>query len=491
MQVAGEHLIIYFFNSPILRELMRILLPTGSATADIVRKAAEGMDADVVVTGEIASFLSPARLKDLIRDGGYDLALVSGMSTASFEEVEEETGVPVYRGPRHAADLELILPLLSTVTLSRTVPADDLLIGRRMEEANRMVAEREVEADFEYLVRGVKIGGNSRMKVLAEIMDAHREPDIVSRVEGYFAAGADIVDLGFGFDATPAEVERVFDDLAGIPGPLAVDTQDPVLIASALDRADLVLSLHEGNIPAVGSLLAGSGAGAVVVPGQRTLAENIRAAEEAGISCIIADPLLPPVGSGLIPALGHFQPAGYPLFFGAGNVVELLDADSIGANALLAGIAREVQAAVIFTSEHSDKTRGSIAEMRRATEMMVLTEGRPYPKDLGIDLLVIKEKRRRREPPVQYECLVPVVPMPKEISYDPCGNFRIGIEGNEIVAVIRGRAYRGTSWADLFHTIHEHGDVSLLDHAAYLGAELFKAGLALRFGRSFEQDGPF
>ena len=470
---------------------MRILLPTGSATASIVRKAAEGMDAHVVVTGEIASFLSPARLKELIRDGDYDLALVSGMSTASFEEVEKETGVPVFRGPRHAADLELILPLLGTVTLSRTVPADDLLAERRREEAVRKIAAREEEADFEYLIRGVKIGGNSRMKVLAEIMDAHREPDIVSRVRDFFARGADIVDLGFGFDATPGDVKRVFDDLADIPGPLAIDSQDPVLIAAALGRADLVLSLHEGNIPVVASLLAGYGAGAVVVPGKRSLAENIRAAEDAGISCIIADPLLPPAGSGLVPALGNFRPAGYPLFFGAGNVVELLDADSIGANALLAAMAREVNAAIVFTSEHSDKTQGSIREMRRATGMMVLAEGRPYPKDLGIDLLVIKEKRRRREPPVTYERVVPTVPMPREISYDPRGNFRIGIEGDEIIAVIDGRAYRGTSWADLFHTIHENRDVSLLDHAAYLGAELFRAELAIRVGRSFEQDGPF
>jgi dihydropteroate synthase len=81
--------------------------------------------------------------------------------------------------------------------------------------------------------------------------------------------------------------------------------------------------------------------------------------------------------------------------------------------------------------------------------------------------------------------------VPGEVTYDPCGNFRIGIEGDEIVAVISGRAYRGSSWADVFHAIQEHREVSLLDHAAYLGAELYKAELAIRFGRSFEQDGPF
>ena len=91
---------------------MRILLPTGAATEEMVRKAAAGYDADVVVTGEIASFLTPHRLRELLAKKKYDLVIVSGMCTASFEGVERETGVPVYRGPRHAADLALILPAL-------------------------------------------------------------------------------------------------------------------------------------------------------------------------------------------------------------------------------------------------------------------------------------------------------------------------------------------------------------------------------------------
>ena len=84
---------------------MRILLPTGAATYESVQKAAAGFDADVVVTGEIASFLTPAALRDLVQKGDYDMVIVSGMVTASFLPVEEETGIPVYLGPRHAADL--------------------------------------------------------------------------------------------------------------------------------------------------------------------------------------------------------------------------------------------------------------------------------------------------------------------------------------------------------------------------------------------------
>jgi len=470
---------------------MRILLPTGKATYSLVKDAARGFDADVVVTGEIASFLSPSQLTGLVMQERYDMVIVTGMSTASFDGVERETGVPVYLGPRHAADLPLILPMLDEITLSRSLPADEFLAKKKKEEAMRLVEEYEERAIPEYIFRSTKIGGNSRMKVLAEIMDAHKEPDLPARVEAFFLMGADIVDLGFGFDAGPDDVARCFEGLCDIPGPLAVDTQDPALISAALARADLVLSLQEENIPVVGEEVGSAGVAAVIVPGQKTLEENMRLAERAGISCIIADPLLQPVGSGLAESLCNFPDIECPLFFGAGNVTELIDADSIGINALLAGLAYELGASLIFTSEHSDKTAGSIREMRQATEMMTLLGGRPYPKDLGIDLLVLKEKRKRREPPLVYEHVVEADTMPKEIVYDPCGNFRIGTEGGYIVAVIEDKAYRGCRWEDLFFTVLKDGRVSLMDHAAYLGKELYKAELAIRFDRSFEQDGTF
>ena len=470
---------------------MRILLPTGSATGEIVRKAAEGFDADVVVTGEIASFLTPHALRSLIRQGSYDLVIVPGMCTASFLDLEKDTGIPIIRGPRHAADLSRILPLIGSVPLSRTIPADDFLAGKDEEETRQRLGMLEREAGADFVIRGVKIGGESRMKVLAEVMDAHRQQDVVRRVNDAFAAGADIVDLGFGFDASPADVVRVFGLLEGTDGPLAADTQDPGLIRAALCRADIILSLSDRNIPLVAKEVGEAGAAAVIVPGSSTLLKNIRLAGEAGVRCIIADPLLQPAGSGLVRSLRNFTSKKYPLFFGAGNVTELLDADSIGVNALLAGMAMEIGAAVIFTSEHSDKTRGSIREMRRAAEMMVLAKGRPYPKDLGTDLLCIKEKRRRREPPLAYDTLTAAKEMPREITYDPKGSFRIGVEDDRIVAVVHGRAVVGEHWQDVLYTILAHGDVSLLDHAGYLGRELYKAELAIRYGRSFEQDGEF
>jgi len=470
---------------------MPILFPPGTATEALVREAVAGLDAEVAVTGEIASFLTPQRLLDLVRADRYDYVVVPGMCTASFAAVEEATGVPILRGPRHAADLPLMVELLGKVEFSRDVPADDLLRDLRRDDAYRKVRSIEKNAEWDLLLRGVKVGGTSRCKVLAELMDAHRRPDLRSDVERAFCSGADIVDLGFGFDATPADVARCFGALDGIDGPLAVDSQDPALIAASLFRADLVLSLQEENIPMIGRAVADAGAAAVVVPRYSSLTENLEAARAAGCQALVADPLLQPVGSGLVRSLCEFRDYDVPLFFGAGNVVELLDADSIGAQALLAGMAQEVGAAIVFTAEHSDKTRGAIAEMRRATEMMVLTRCRPYPKDLGIDLFVVKEKRRRREPPLAYDRVIEVPPAPDEVEYDPRGNIRIGLEDGRIVAVHGGVAFQGCRWQDVLAALLADDRVSRLDHAAYLGAELQKAELALRLGRSFEQDGPF
>lgn len=470
---------------------MRILLPTGRITEDTVKEAARGYRATVAVTGEIASFLSPGDLRELIQAGRYDLVIVSGMCTASFRRVEEETGVPVFRGPRHAADLAMVLSLLGKISLSREVPADEFLALQRSEEAHSRIREREEAAIPPFTLRGVKIGGGSRMKVLAEIMDADRHPAIREEVTRLFAQGADIVDLGFGFDAAPEDVRRVFSLVEDLDGPLAVDTQDPVLICAALPRADLVLSLHDGNLDQAGPAVAAAGAAAVIVPGDLPLTTTIQRAEACGIRSIIADPLLQPACSGLVRSLAGFGGITSPLFFGAGNVTELIDADSPGINALLAAMAHELHAAVIFCSEHSDKTQGSVSEMRRATEMMILCGDRPYAKDLGIDLLCIKEKRRRREPPLQYHTLVEADPVPSAISYDPRGNFRVGIEDGYIIAERNGVAVRGKRWQDILSTLLQQDAVSLLDHAGYLGQELARAELAIRFGRSFEQDGPF
>ena len=491
---------------------MRFLLTTGAITEPIVTAIAAQFDADVVVTGKVASFLQPKQLAAILKKysglesfPGYDCVFVPGMCTASFADVEAEFSIPIYRGPLHAADLAMILSYANAgFVFSRTVPADQLLTLEKEKEAYNTLSSIEAEAKPLCYLQNLAIGGGTRMKVLAEVMDAHRVPDLRSVIVSHVSSGADIIDLGFGFDATPddvcavfSEAEKIFSELreSGTNIACAIDTQDQALITAALSFSclDLVLSLHEENM-ACAPLLQAHGVSAVIVPGEAGLEKNMKTAQEIGITCI-ADPVLHPLGSGMLSSAVQLYDVrvnhpNWPLFFGAGNVIELIDADSIGVAAVLAGMAHEAGAGIIFISEHSDKTKGAIAEMRRATEMMALLGTKPYPKDLGLDLLVIKEKRARREPPLIYD-EIRELNSSTHLIYDPKGNFRIGIADGKIWVERQGVAISGLHWHDLFRTIDACGWVSRLDHAAYLGKELYKAELALRFKRSFEQDGEF
>ena len=83
-----------------------------------------------------------------------------------------------------------------------------------------------------------------------------------------------------------------------------------------------------------------------------------------------------------------------PLFVGVSNVTELFDADSVGVNALLARLSSEVGASILLATEKSNKAKGTVTEEVAAAKMMFLAKKRgSVPKDLGIDLLILKDKR--------------------------------------------------------------------------------------------------
>lgn len=475
---------------------MYVLFPTGRQSEAMLRAAlapVTDISYEICVTGEIASFLTPFVLEKILTEHSCDCAVISGMCTASFAETEKKCGIPIYRGTRHAADMRLCIGLLKADRLSRTQAADFLLSEEKTKDALCRIAEAEKTADADFEIRGVKFGKGAPIKIIHEIMDAPLCENLRERAIAAFADGADAVDLGFGFDATEADVVRCFRELENLPGILSIDTLNPALICASLFRADLIFSLSAETLPLLADEVKQSGAAAVLISrGGVSLKDTITLAKEYGLEKIFADPVLLPPLSGMTESLGKYA-AEYncPKVLGCVNVVELMDADSPGICAMLAAAAAETNCAALLISEHSDKTHGCTAEMRRAVSMMTLARGRPYPKDTGIDGLVLKEKRRRREPALVYDEIRDAQPASENLEYDPRGNFRIGIEDDYIVAVRHRKAIRGKNWYDVFSAISEEEGVSLLDHAAYLGKELYKAELALRFGRSFEQDGGF
>jgi len=86
----------------------------------------------------------------------------------------------------------------------------------------------------------------------------------------------------------------------------------------------------------------------------------------------------------------------------------------------------------------------------------------------------------------------------KNWRVDPAGPIRVRIvpdkisgNGGLIVAEHEKATVAGENAREVMDTLLELNLVSRLDHAAYLGRELEKAELALRFNRSYAQDDVF
>ncbi|MCE4605068.1 MAG: hypothetical protein F7C08_00830 [Desulfurococcales archaeon] len=130
----------------------------------------------------------------------------------------------------------------------------------------------------------------------------------------------------------------------------------------------------------------------------RELEAAYRDAIEMGYELPILDPVLEPLVmpgalAGFIAARG-LRGLGAPIMLGINNAYELLDADTTGSIPVLASLAAEAGASIILVSEESRKALGATLEARIAADMAsIALKWKTQPKDLGLSLLVFKEKR--------------------------------------------------------------------------------------------------
>jgi dihydropteroate synthase-like protein len=227
-----------------------------------------------------------------------------------------------------------------------------------------------------------------------------------------------------------------------------------------------------------------------------------------GITRFIGDLILDPAN--VLESLIAFREfgdrnPGVPLFLGVSNVTELIDADSVGVNALLASLSSEIGVSILLATEKSDKAKGSVREEVIATKMMFLAKKRGcVPKDLGIDLLMLKDKRIREElynKEVEAEARVTTATGKSEATIlDTNGLFKIAVDRTEETIVALHFAtlqtekplniIKGKTAENVYAKIVEMGLITRLDHAAYLGSELSKAEIASRTGKEYIQDKP-
>jgi len=491
---------------------MKVLLVTGRAMEGEVREVAERFGCSVFVAPvEIAAFIRTEHLTGL---RGHELMLVPGYARADLDEVERRTGIKVFKGPKSVANLGLVLENLDSLELSKTTPACELLQRRMRERAleeirrveARDVTERLLKRPGSLRIGVVPVGRWFPMRVIAEIVDADamEDAEVLERARYYAAQGADIIDIGFS-ERNPARARELIRLLKRLGRPLSIDSMEPSNIRAAVEAgADLVLSVDEELVKEVPvdspALVAVPTADMLRSAEERveSIKRCLSLARELGLKRLIADPVLEPLGKGLVESIAAYRALGreerLPLLMGVGNVTELTDADSIGMNALLAGVAMECGVSILFTTEASSKTRGCVSELKRAACMMFLAKRRgAVPKDLGIDLLVHKEKRRLEK---VLEGVVQRVAAERResprLAPDPAGEFTIYVK-DRITAVhsVAGAprlAIEGSSALEVCDTILALGLVTRLEHALYLGRELAKAEIALRTGRSYVQD---
>ncbi len=466
---------------------MKILVVTGKLAAEEVKKVVENFDnVDVFVADvEVAAFLTPEKLPDI---GGYDLVLLPGNARGNWKRVEEETGVRVRLGSIHAADLPAVLKNIDRIELSHEIPACKLLRSIMAEEILELVEKDR--SGVEYAVEvGKTVIGEGRLKVVAEIVDAPEmdRDELVEWVE-YYSKSADVIDVGIpvGCDADRAlkAVKTVLDCFDSV----SVDTFDVKIIERSVKAGvHMVMSVGKENLKALDRI-----ENQAVVAVSRNVDELlgiVNLARKKGKN-VIADCILdsPLSFYSSVERYAEYRRRDEktPLLFGAGNVTELCDVDSVGINGLLAFIAEEIGANAIFTTEASNKTRGSVMEARVAAYMARAAKLRKsFPKDLGFNLLVLKEKTRKSTD-LNYREIVNAES--GTFVRDPKGDFRIGLEKDGVVAVHEsGVAIKGDA-ESIVKTAIKMGLVSRLDHAAYLGRELKKAEIAYKLGKSYVQD---
>jgi dihydropteroate synthase-like protein len=515
----------------------KVLLVTGALGKDIVErhtKESTVRSKTVALKIQVAAFLTPETIVKGLENvnlQGFTMILVPGLVRGDTSLIAKATGIEAFKGPRYAADLPTVLDSLGEIQLSTTVSADELLRVKLQQKALQEIRKTEqnreelLKKPGSMLIGNLAVGKEFPMRVLAEIVDAALmdKKTIQQTAKRFVEAGADIIDVGMvAGESQPEKAKCIVEWVKQVVDvPVSIDTLDPAEIKAAVQAgAELVLSGDAGNIEEIAPFT--SKVAIVVIPTNQLqgyfpkkaqdrvkyLEEIIETGKKLGLNRCIADLVLEP--SDVLESFIAFKEFAarnpeVPLFVGVSNVTELMDADSVGVNALLARLSSEVDASILLATEKSDKAKGTVSEEIVAAKMMFLAKHRDsVPKDLGIDLLILKDKRVREEPydkKLEADAkVVNALAASEPETLDSKGMFKILLDRAEgvLVAAHYGSAQmdkplniiKGKTADGVLIKIVEMGLISILDHAAYLGSELAKAEIALRTRKEYIQDKP-
>ena len=525
---------------------IKILIITGLQAKNlIIKNLSEYEKHDIylkVLPMPIAAFITPKliiyhlkdnkTIKSLNTDNttpinNIDIILTPGLMRQDTDEIRKELNINAYKGPSNAADLKVTLDIIDEIELSTTTPADILIRDKQYQEAMKLIKDYQspentkklLQKEGNFKIHNCPLGIDFPMRVLGEIANAPQlsNEELLAKVEYYVNSGADMVDIGM--HANESNPEKAYHMIKLVKDnfdiALSIDTMNTNEIKEGLKAgADLILSLDHGNYEKILDYIKKYDAKAVIIPTNynnnyipKTATEKVKSLEKLTKKCegitTIADPLLDPINSPSLTEsicackLFRERNPNQAMFFGIGNVSELLDADSNGVHAVLSGIAMETNANILFTPESSLKTKNSIRELKTASDMMFISRIKEtIPKNLGITLVNYKDQFKKDDIKIDTSN-IPHIQAVADGKFIPDlkGSFKIVVEDNMIKAILY-RDYElncvieGTTARAIYEEILRRELISRMEHSAYLGMELEKAEIALKLDKKYIQDFP-
>jgi dihydropteroate synthase-like protein len=375
-----------------------------------------------------------------------DRMLLPGRCRGDLDALAQHFGVPVQRGPEELKDLPQFF--------------------RRQ--------ARPVELD----AYGISI--------FAEIVDAPRlsVEAIVERAQSYAADGADVIDLG-GLPDTPfPHLEDSVRALKEVGLRVSVDSQDTEeLLRGGRAGADYLLSLTLDTLWIAEEVAATPVLIARSPDDEASLWEAVERMQARGRP-FLADAILDPIPYGLLASLVRYQrlrarfPQA-PILMGIGNLTELVEADTSGINAVMLGIAAELGASAVLTTQVSPHARRAVREADWARRIMhAAVSQQVLPKGLSDQLMTVHARSPFPDAPEEIAAIA------REVR-DP--NFRVQVSHEGVHVYNREGLRVAQDPFALWPQLKLENDAS---HAFYLGVETARAQIAWQLGKRYVQDQP-
>jgi dihydropteroate synthase len=375
-----------------------------------------------------------------------DRIIVPGRCRGDLDALTRHYGIPVERGPEELKDLPRFF--------DRAAAPIDL-------------AEYEVA-------------------IFAEIVDAPQlsVAQIVARARALAADGADVIDLGCLPATRFAHLEESVQALKSEGFRVSVDSIDTdELLRGGRAGADYLLSLTIDTLWVADEVAAVP----VLIPrvptDEASLFEAVEQMQRRGRP-FLADSILDPIPFGLTASIVRYHRLRerFPeaaIMMGVGNLTELTEADTSGINALLFGIAAELNVAAVLTTQVSAHARRAVREADWARRIMhAAARHQTLPKGLNDALMTVHAKHPFPDTPLEIEQVAAQV-------RDP--NFRVQVSQQGLHVYNRDGLRTGQGAFELWPQLQLEHDAS---HAFYMGVELAHAEIAWRLGKRYVQDQP-